>query len=1364
MAIGDDFTIDYTNKRIYHSANTTIYTVNAFYSWLMNTFDDLVQMDDDVPISAQTPTEYTMINGWFLDDDSIKYLKTGAIQTSGWGSGEIMHLHLNATKTSGTATGGSVTTLIDSGKDFEALGVEVGDLIFDNTNYETRAVTEVTNATTLTVATGTTLTGVTYSINTYGVTQASDLGKKVVGGTTGDTGTLLASQLTDSAEWEWYVRAEVAGPANDAFDDPDEEYMVVSAEAPGEAGTGPLDIIITNGFTNVAVGDPIYNATQGIMTRVDTRSDASNITVFDTTGGDTHAQNDVFYICDTASGNGVASKIAPDGETLWANVYTLGTIATDPAPLIYIKRGDSEVIDGYIFLNTREDGNNWWNTDHIDVLLKVKDADILKNNAEVTVYGRQFGDLYDQFTIDLSAGGRNAVPLATSTDLDNSAGSHYLLFDGMTGAGGSAFVSGEIIDNGGTFRAEVTGVTYEYNTVAATTSAHATDLTDSLANFVSGTTVSVGDIVKNTTAGTTGTVSSITSTTVVVTDIAWSSGDAYSIYSVDGILQLSNVITGDLANNDTLSDSGVVTRGLANGLLGDTTLTFTESVAMSGTITGGTSNATRDFIAQNADATRMILKVPTTGADANDYIAYQDTEGLTGTSGSGTATSASSTLVSGFTDILIYFVNQEIVVSDGTQWSVYDVMTGATSGATGTVIRINGDVITLGNRNALWFQDDETLTGQTGSPTTLLNAYSTSTIKKAFTQGSLYSYKVMVDCVGRRLSEVYEYFKFITQDGSSFILYRTTDDALNTVKVYDSTGATYTSYLTEANDLTTTNGISYFDADPEAGDFVYFSGEETYAKVKNYLGTAGNGFWWFDYEYWNGAWTSFGSQGVSGKPNHSGTMDAVSTGLNTISIGATALAVYGGERGTNNSHFNNTTAPVVAGDLVWNITQSVMCKVVSVDSDTQITTDNSVTHASTNTFVIAKPSFQYMASGKAYITFETPADWALTTVDGVEGYFMRANLLYYGSSTTLPLGDYHQLYGPQPQVEGQMYSEAHFGYVPVKASPFGTFAGGTYFGARGVWVENMHTADVQAFQLKDGDNTTRNPPNFQSITITNLLAYDRVSVFRTAGGNIDKTQYTSHASNNTASAGTFETQEAIPSDTPSSGILRTVNASGQDQERLHYGSWLGSIFTLDGQSKSTDVTVNNGQAFYVTGGAAKYFQMQNGAGADFYVWISIDGVETDPAGTGTGIEVTALSSDTTATLIAAAIATDVGLNANFSASSSGDVVTITNAAVGVCTDTVDVDANVVPNIIAQGIEATLGQTYDNTDTAYVPYLDEISIASSSSVSVIYNTDQAVVVRVRRYTATAILPFETSGTYTATGYSVGAIRTTDAIIN
>lgn len=82
MAIADDWTINYSLKTITHSSGATVYTVLELYSWLMDLFDDASQMDDPVPMSAQTPVEFTLINGWSIPAASYPYLRGGAITDS----------------------------------------------------------------------------------------------------------------------------------------------------------------------------------------------------------------------------------------------------------------------------------------------------------------------------------------------------------------------------------------------------------------------------------------------------------------------------------------------------------------------------------------------------------------------------------------------------------------------------------------------------------------------------------------------------------------------------------------------------------------------------------------------------------------------------------------------------------------------------------------------------------------------------------------------------------------------------------------------------------------------------------------------------------------------------------------------------------------------------------------------------------------------------------------------------------------------------------------------------------------------------------------------------------------------------------
>ena len=171
MAIGTDVSIDTINKVVRRAsgASSTVYSANALYSYLMDYFDELVQMDDQVPMSAQTPTSYTMINGWYLQEDLTKYLQGGAIQTNGY-SGEIQVLSLD----------GTYTNFVDSdlGKQVQDDGLDVGALLdYNNTDQKIwfRSASTVADGSAMTVdsgtgagdASGASLTGETIFANPY---------------------------------------------------------------------------------------------------------------------------------------------------------------------------------------------------------------------------------------------------------------------------------------------------------------------------------------------------------------------------------------------------------------------------------------------------------------------------------------------------------------------------------------------------------------------------------------------------------------------------------------------------------------------------------------------------------------------------------------------------------------------------------------------------------------------------------------------------------------------------------------------------------------------------------------------------------------------------------------------------------------------------------------------------------------------------------------------------------------------------------------------------------------------------------------------------------------------------------------------
>jgi hypothetical protein len=751
VAIASGDTVDTTGETVDETPtiSKTTYTTRQLYSFLQDTFDELDQLDDTVPMSAQTPTEFTMINGWFIDDDSTQYLSGGAISTSGWAD-------------------------------------EIRLLTFDG----------------------------------YTSAVRSDIGLQVLGSVTTDTGTLLHYNNTDQ---QWWVRMDAA---DDLFDNDTETVEVTTA---GGTGTGDLT---------------------------------------------------------------VASQT---GETLYANIYTLGTIQTTPNPVTYVFQNGVSL-------------NEWWGRGdseaHIDVLIKVSEVDTEIDGANITVFVRHFGDLYDHFTIDLSSGGRNAVPLATQADLNNSETGEQIL----SVSDASSFNVG---------------------------------------NFV------LGD----------------------------SSGTSGEILALD-----------TAATPDTITIGNVVG-----------TAVFTDSETINETI-DGTAN------------------------------------GETGVTTSLTAPHKSYA-VAGYSDVGIYFVNVSFAyISGSTEPTLYETITeGSASGILVDYTLTSGTwgggdaagVITVANWNSVNWTATNDINGSTsgsnfasvsGTPAQTI----VSTIDKAFEQGTAYPYNIIVNCAGRTMAEVYEWFKYVTREDAN----SSAPSAFNHITMY------------RVND----------------------------------------------------------------------------------------------------------------------------------------------------------------------------AETAVVEEDGEE---------YISAKTT---------------------------YTPVKASPFGTFAGGKLFGARGVWVENMDNADRQNFQLIDANNDTRVPPNFITITVNSVVSGDKVSVFRTSTGTtIAKTQFNSHDTNNSATDTTFEVEETIPSDTPSSGYIRVVDTSDTSinrETRYAYSSWTGSIFTLSGATQ-------------------------------------------------------------------------------------------------------------------------LDRTYENGDTAYVPYFDELAADTSVSVTVIYNANQSVLTRVRQYDgvtpANSILPFQITGTVTTSGYTVAAIRTADTIV-
>lgn len=79
--IADDFIIDTTKKLITHNENGSeeIYTLNEFYSFVNDLFDEPKYMPFQIPISANSKNDYSLINGWKIKMKSLKYIKNGKL-------------------------------------------------------------------------------------------------------------------------------------------------------------------------------------------------------------------------------------------------------------------------------------------------------------------------------------------------------------------------------------------------------------------------------------------------------------------------------------------------------------------------------------------------------------------------------------------------------------------------------------------------------------------------------------------------------------------------------------------------------------------------------------------------------------------------------------------------------------------------------------------------------------------------------------------------------------------------------------------------------------------------------------------------------------------------------------------------------------------------------------------------------------------------------------------------------------------------------------------------------------------------------------------------------------------------------------
>lgn len=149
-------------------------------------------------------------------------------------------------------------------------------------------------------------------------------------------------------------------------------------------------------------------------------------------------------------------------------------------------------------------------------------------------------------------------------------------------------------------------------------------------------------------------------------------------------------------------------------------------------------------------------------------------------------------------------------------------------------------------------------------------------------------------------------------------------------------------------------------------------------------------------------------------------------------------------------------------------------------------------------------------------------------------------------------------------LDGEQYLDAASGsYTAVKAAPFGTFAGGTFFGARGIWIYGTSSSN---FILVDSANAQQSPPNYQKVSCSHdSLVGCQIFVAEISAGEVIKNQYTISSADSTS---IVVTTTIDINKTPVSGSLRVGDTI------YIYTSFSGSEFSI-----TTDATGETGSLF-----------------------------------------------------------------------------------------------------------------------------------------------------------------------------------------
>jgi len=133
---------------------------------------------------------------------------------------------------------------------------------------------------------------------------------------------------------------------------------------------------------------------------------------------------------DGGTGNVDVSAAGVAGTTQWSAIQAIGSVPTATEVYVYQDR---------IKLPDSAGGFQWWETDPdvslgiISILVQVKDSGTTIADGDVEVFARRYTALYDNFRLNVAAGGFSALPLASAPDINNTTGYRVMTLSGATG-------------------------------------------------------------------------------------------------------------------------------------------------------------------------------------------------------------------------------------------------------------------------------------------------------------------------------------------------------------------------------------------------------------------------------------------------------------------------------------------------------------------------------------------------------------------------------------------------------------------------------------------------------------------------------------------------------------------------------------------------------------------------------------------------------------------------------------------------------------------------------------------------------------------------------------------------------------------